>query len=93
LQAVLELKTACSFIDHATCTMNSAKSDMPAPISPLGFILSEQNLSPRVERFDHVATVPPNITGVPQVIELAQSERKEVGRSTVLADHGFGPIL
>jgi hypothetical protein len=74
LQAVLELKTACSFLDHVTCNMNSAKSDMPEPVFSMEFIPSAQNISPSVEQFDQMASLPPNITGLRQVIELAHSE-------------------
>jgi hypothetical protein len=72
LQAVLELKTACSFTDDATFIMNSTNTDMP--VLPVGFLPSEQNISPSVEQFDQTASLPPNITGLRQVIELAHSE-------------------
>jgi len=68
----LELKTACSFTDHATFIMNSANTDMP--VLSMGFLPSEQNISPNLEPFDHKATMPSNITGARQVIELAHSE-------------------
>jgi len=52
--------------------MNSANTDMP--VLSMGFLPSEQNISPNLEPFDHKATMPSNITGARQVIELAHSE-------------------
>jgi len=52
--------------------MNSANTDMP--VLPMGFLPSDQNISPGSEPFDHMATVPTNITGARQVIELAHSK-------------------
>jgi hypothetical protein len=52
--------------------MNSANTDIPA--LPMGFLPSDQDISPVLEPFDHMAMVLPNITGARQVIELAHSE-------------------
>jgi len=52
--------------------MNSANTDMP--VLPMGFLPSDQNISPGSEPFDRMATVPTNITGARQVIELAHSK-------------------
>ena len=52
--------------------MNSANTDVP--VLPMGFLSSDQDISPSSEPFDHMTTAPPNITGALQVIELAHSE-------------------
>jgi hypothetical protein len=60
--------------------MDSAKTDMPVPVLPMELIPSEQNISPSVEQFDQMASLPPNITGARQVINLAQSELRGLMR-------------
>jgi hypothetical protein len=54
--------------------MDSAKTNVPVPVLPMEFIPSGQNISPSVEQFDQMASLPPNITGARQVISLAQGE-------------------
>lgn len=52
--------------------MNPANAGMP--VLPMEFLTSDQNISPSLEPFDHMAMVLANITGARQVIELAHSE-------------------
>jgi hypothetical protein len=44
------------------------------PVLSNQLIPSEQNISPSLEPFDHMATAPPNIPGFRQVLTLTQSE-------------------
>lgn len=44
------------------------------PVISVGFLPSEQNISPSLESFDHLESVLPNATGVREVINLAQKE-------------------
>jgi len=53
---------------------------MPAPVLPMELIPSEQNISPSAEQFDQMASLPPNITGARQVINLARSELRGLMR-------------